>query len=144
MRNSDWRDRFNSFMQGRYGEDALSRFLLALALIFLLLDFFIRTPVFGILAGLTLIWVYYRMLSRDYDRRAAENRKFLELKEKVTSFFRGIRNGSWASPSGSTGTDPAFRIYRCPKCGQKIRIPRGHGKVEITCPRCRTRFRKRT
>lgn len=131
-------------MQGRYGEDALSRFLLALALIFLLLDFFIRTPVFGILAGLTLIWVYYRMLSRDYDRRAAENRKFLELKEKVTSFFRGIRNESWASPSGSTGTDPAFRIYRCPKCGQKIRIPRGHGKVEITCPRCRTRFRKRT
>ncbi len=131
-------------MQGRYGQDTLSRFLLVLSLIFLVLNFFIRTPVFGILAGLILIWVYYRMLSRDYDRRSAENRKFLELKERAASFFRGIRNGTTASPSGNTGSDPAFRIYRCPKCGQKIRIPRGHGKVEITCPKCRTRFRKRT
>ncbi len=126
-------------MQGRYGEDALSRFLLTVAMICLVLNIFIRTSVLGLIAALALVWVYYRMLSRDYDRRAAENRKFLELKDRVTAFF-SRSGGSAAGPAEDSG----FRIYRCPKCGQKIRIPRGHGKVEITCPKCRTIFRKRT
>lgn len=134
MRN--WRDRINEFMVGRYGEDALSRFLLVAALILLLLNFFVQMPAFGIFAGLILVWVYYRMLSKDTGRRAEENEKYLQLRDKVTGFFRGKGSSSSAADG--------YRIYRCPKCGQKIRIPKGHGMVEITCPRCRTRFRKRT
>jgi len=126
-------------MQGRYGEDQLSRFQLILALILLVLNFFVRASVFGILAALDLVWVYYRMLSRDYDRRSAENRKYLQMKDRVTDFFRGLKNGA-----GRSSAQSEYKIYRCPKCGQKIRIPRGHGMVEITCPKCRTRFRKRT
>lgn len=135
MRNSDWRERFRNFMQGRYGEDQLSRFSLVVVLILIVLNFFVRTSVFGIIGALLLVWVYYRMLSKDTYKRAEENRKYLEIRDRIQAFFR-------RSSSGSAQAD--FRIYRCPKCGQKIRIPKGHGMVEITCPKCRTRFRKRT
>lgn len=143
MKNSNWRERLQNFMQGRYGSDQLSRFLLILTLILLVLNFVSRSSVFGILAGVLLVWVYFRMLSRDVMRRRDENQKYLELKDKVTSFFQNFRiPGTSGKSSGSGQAD--FRIFRCPKCGQKIRIPRGHGTVEITCPKCRTRFRRRT
>lgn len=37
-----------------------------------------------------------------------------------------------------------YRYFSCPQCGQSVRIPRGHGKVEITCPKCSAVFQKRT
>ena len=128
MRNSNWRERFQNFMAGRYGQDELSHFLLVVTLIVI------------IIAGLLLVWVYVRMLSKDTARRAEENRRYLDVKDRVVSFFKGF--GSRGRHDSSAQAD--FRIYRCPKCGQKIRIPKGHGMVEITCPKCRTRFRKRT
>ena len=110
MRNSNWRERFQNFMEGRYGQDELSHFLLIVTLIVITA------------------------------RRAEENRRYLDVKDRVVSFFKGF--GSRSGHDSSAQAD--FRIYRCPKCGQKIRIPKGHGMVEITCPKCRTRFRKRT
>ena len=91
MKNSNWRERLQNFMQGRYGSDQLSRFLLMLTLILLVLNFVSRSSVFGILAGVLLVWVYFRMLSRDVMRRRDENQKYLELKDKVTSFFQNFR-----------------------------------------------------
>lgn len=143
MKNSDWRERLRNFMQGRYGSDQYSRFLLVVTLILLILNFVFRSSIFGILAAVTLVWVYYRMLSRDMMKRRNENQKYLELRDKVASFFRNFRiPGLSRNQAQSAQAD--FRIFRCPKCGQKIRIPKGHGMVEITCPKCRTRFRKRT
>lgn len=133
-------------MQGRYGEDQLSRLTLAVILTLLVLNFLVRSPLFEILAAGLLVWVFYRMLSRNFERRAAENRSYLRIKDQVLEAFRKLKGSLGAGGVGGplSGDQQDFRIYRCPKCGQKIRIPGGHGKVEITCPRCRTRFRKRT
>lgn len=132
----NWRDRFNRFMYGRYGQDEFSRFLLGVALALLVISLFVRGSVFGILVLLILVYVYFRMFSKNIQARYAENQKYLQIKDRFLGFFR--RNKNHAEDLKTN------HIYRCPKCGQKIRIPRGKGMVEITCPKCRTRFRKRS
>ena len=132
----NWRDRLNRFMYGRYGQDQFSRFLLAVCLVLLIISFFVRVPGLSILVLLLLGYVYFRMLSKNISARYAVNQKFLELKEKFLGFFR--------RGSGNVGRQGDNMIFRCPKCSQKIRIPCGKGMVEITCPKCRTKFRKRT
>ena len=132
----NWRDRLNRFMYGRYGQDQFSRFLLAVCLVLLIISFFVRVPGLSILVLLLLGYVYFRMLSKNISARYAENQKFLELKEKFLGFFR--------RGSGNVGRQGDNMIFRCPKCSQKIRIPCGKGMVEITCPKCRTKFRKRS
>ena len=132
----NWRDRLSRFMYGRYGQDQFSRFLLGVCLVLLILSFFIRIPGLGILILMLLGYVYFRMLSKNITSRSAENRKYLELKERFLRFFKG--------KPGRAQRQGDNMIFRCPKCSQKIRIPCGKGMVEITCPRCRTKFRKRT
>ena len=63
MRNSNWRERFQNFMAGRYGQDELSHFLLVVTLIVIIINFFTHSAFLGIIAGLLLVWVYVRMLS---------------------------------------------------------------------------------
>ena len=76
------------------------------------------------------------MFSRDYNRRYAENQKFLtwqnKVKYKVNNWKRGITDRK------------THHIYKCPSCGQKIRVPRGKGKIIVTCPKCRTEFQKKS
>ena len=132
----NWRDRFNQFMYGRYGQDEMGRFLLIVALVALILDLLFPPPGGGLVILLLLGYIYFRMFSRNVPARYAENQKFLQLRDKVTGFFRGSK--------GRSEDLKMNHIFRCPKCSQKIRIPRGKGMVEITCPKCGTRFRKRS
>lgn len=123
-------------MAGRYGQDDLGRFLSVLGLILLIIGIIFRLGLIITLPVLALLVIcYVRMFSRDYAKRYAENQKFLALKAKL--FHR-------SSDYRDQADRDANCIFRCPKCGQKIRVPRGKGKIEITCPRCHTRFRKRS
>ena len=29
-----------------------------------------------------------------------------------------------------------YRVFGCPGCSQLLRVPKGNGRIEITCPRC--------
>lgn len=130
------RDRFNRFMYGRYGQDELSRFLLMATLVLLVLEMLFHLRGAGLIILLLIGWIYFRMFSRNISARYAENQKYLQMKGKVLGFFRGKKNRADDLKQN--------HIYRCPKCSQKIRIPRGKGMIEITCPKCRTKFRKRS
>ena len=83
-----------------------------------------------------LVYCYSRMFSRDYNRRYAENQKFLtwqnKIKYKVNNWKRNLTDRK------------THHIYKCPSCGQKIRVPRGKGKIIVTCPKCRTEFQKKS
>lgn len=149
------RARFRQFMTGRYGSDNLSRFMLAIAFVCMFLNIFLgsKTWIFAVLVWLFLILVYLRMFSRNIQARYNENTRYLMLKEKVVGFFRG--KGSRGSSSQNTYQDTAqthgtyrsdaeHRIFRCPSCNQRVRVPRGRGKIEITCPRCGNHFKKRS
>ena len=133
---NNWRDKLYRFMQGRYGRiDELGRFLMYLLFGLLLVSFFVRSSIFSLLILLVLIYDYYRILSKDISARYQENQHYIQAREKVRT--------KWNKLTGSHG-DSTHRIYKCPTCGQKVRAPKGKGKISIHCPKCNCNFIKRT
>lgn len=130
------RRRLEQFMRGRYGTDEFSRFLLTFCLALLVLNLFARAEIVYLLALLVLGYCYFRMLSRNIAARSAENRKYL-------GYTDGIRR-SLGKMKRRISESKEYHIYKCPSCGQKIRIPRGKGKIRITCPKCRNEFDKKS
>lgn len=130
------RDKIMRFMQGRYGMDNFSRFLLAVGVVCLFLSSLFRVKVLNYVCWILLIYLYFRMFSKNVQKRCTENLAYERAKAKVkASFQEGLRVLRQAK---------THRIFKCPQCEQKIRVPRGKGKIEITCPKCRHRFIKRT
>jgi DNA-directed RNA polymerase subunit RPC12/RpoP len=141
------RYRFALFMQGRYGTDQLSRFLSVVVIILLAAEWianhFLAFPgmllfvrIAGILNAVLLFAIYFRTFSRNIPRRYAENQKFLGLKEKMSTFFGNSRTNA--------NHRIEYHIYKCPQCSQKIRIPRGKGRIMVRCPKCGTEFMKQS
>lgn len=130
------RDRFQQFMTGRYGSDEFSRFMLIAALIFMVLSMFTRGSLFYLLAMVLLIYCYFRMLSRNTYKRYAENEKYLEIKNNITGFFQREKDHA--------GQRKDYRFFKCPNCKQKVRVPKGKGKIKIHCPKCHTDFIKKS
>ena len=117
-----------NFMSGRYGMDKLNMALLWAGVISSLLSAIVRVSPFNLIFwalsyGLMILAII-RMLSRNTYKRYQENRKFLQ-------FFERIR-------------DREHRYYDCPRCRQQVRVPKGKGKVNITCSKCGTRFQGKT
>ena len=123
-------------MAGRYGTDALNQFLSILAIVLLLLAPVTGVGLFTWLGAAALVYCYFRTFSRNISRRTEENYKFYNLKERVAGKFRGVKR-RWDDRK-------TYRYYRCPKCRQMLRVPRGRGRIEISCPRCGTQFIKKS
>ena len=125
-----------NFLYGRHGSDALSFALMILFIILSILGQLLRWPVLYFLAYIPLILCFYRMLSRNHERRYRENEAFLK-------FWRPI--GRWFSVRKNRAMDSkTHRYYKCPQCKQTLRVPRGKGKIEISCPKCGKTFVKKT
>ncbi len=133
---SRFRQKVMQFMQGRYGADQFSRFLIYLSLILLVITLFCRNNFIYYIAVIVLFYSYFRMLSRNISRRYAENQKYLSLRYKVVGRFNWIRLRIKDSKT--------HRIFKCPSCSQKIRVPKGKGRISIKCPKCRIEFIKKT
>jgi hypothetical protein len=69
-------------------------------------------------------WAIFRSFSRQTYKRYQENRRFLMLVDRIK--------------------DRRNRYFECPRCRQIVRVPRGKGKIAITCPKCKERFIKKT
>ena len=143
------RNRFQQFMYGRYGMDQLNRFLSTVALIILVVS--IRRPIVEIVALALLFWCYYRMFSKNISKRAAENQKYMNFRYRAVCFFKKGRTGGSASFAQKQAQRKAhheqkkiYRFFACPNCAQKVRVPKGKGKICITCPKCHTEFVKRS
>lgn len=129
------REKFQKFMTGRYGVDAFSRFLLAVVLICWVLNIIIGgSTILHSWAWLLIIYTYYRMFSRNITKRYQENVKYMEIKNKILSKLKINKS--------QMQQHKTHHIYKCPTCKQKIRIPRGKGRICITCPKCKNEFTK--
>lgn len=117
---------FRHFMMGRYGTDKLNMCLLWSAVIIMVISLFFpkASGVLTLVYYGLMFWALYRTFSRNTYKRYQENRKFLSILDRVK--------------------DRQHRYFPCPKCRQTVRVPRGKGKIAITCPKCREKFIKKT
>lgn len=118
-----------SFMTGRYGTDKLNMVILVAGLIACILAMFLRSLpwinlLLVLLSYILMGWAIFRSLSRNTYKRYQENRRYLMFLQK------------WK--------DREHRYYRCPRCHQTVRVPRGKGKISISCPKCREKFIRKT
>lgn len=133
------RARLEKLMMGRNGADALNRFLSIVLLVLLLVGLFFRGRVAAALSGVDLallIYIYFRMFSRNIYQRQRENGAYLRLRYRVTSGMRGMID-RWHQRKD-------FRFFKCPSCRTRLRVPRGKGKINIVCRKCGTSFQRRT
>ena len=116
------------FMYGRNGHDRLNMALLVTGLALCIICIFVRSAVWDLLLTLAsyglLIWALVRCFSKNTFKRYQENRRFLLMIDRIK--------------------DRDNRYFSCPKCRQTVRVPRGKGKISITCPRCKEKFIKKT
>ena len=130
------KERMQRFMAGRYGNDQLNQFIFIVAIISMVLEIITRQSLFYTLTLVLLILAYVRVFSRNINKRYEENMKFLQKKDAILNKFR--KQKYYAAQRRN------FHIYTCPQCKQKIRIPKGKGKISITWPKCRTSFIKKS
>ena len=116
------------FFAGRYGHDKLNMVILFAGLALCIIGMFVRNVAVDLLLTLgsyaLLIWSMTRCLSRNTYKRYQENRRFVLMIDRIK--------------------DKNNRYFSCPKCKQTVRVPRGKGKIAITCPKCREKFIKKT
>ena len=119
---------FSRFMMGRYGTDKLNTAILLTGVVMCLVTLFTKNAFLDMLLTLLayglMFWAIFRSFSRNTYKRYQENRKYLQLMDRVK--------------------DRQHRYFNCPRCRQVVRVPRGKGKIAITCPKCREKFIKKT
>ena len=116
------------FMEGRYGTDKLNMAILGVGVVLAVITILVTNPVVDMSLMLIsyglVIWATWRAFSRQTYKRYQENRRFLMFIDRVK--------------------DRQHRYFECPRCRQIVRVPRGKGKIAITCPKCKEKFIKKT
>lgn len=144
------RYKMSQFMQGRYGVDQLNRFLSIVCLVLIVLEMFTRSRIVWYLTLAVIILMYFRMFSRNISKRYQEGQKFDAFAVKAKGWWQGVwwkvthLREYMAQRSAERAHNKGFHIYKCPRCSQKIRIPKGKGHIMVTCPKCRFEFHKKS
>ena len=127
-------------MVGRYGVDQLTNAMLVLSMVLLVVALFfgnsIVNTILWTLAVLLLVAGYYRIFSKKTSQRYQENQKYLRLRNRITGRFRSMKE--------RLKQRKTHRFFKCPQCGVTVRVPKGKGKINITCPKCKTAFVRNT
>ena len=74
----------------------------------------------------------FRMFSKNTAARYKENVAYLKVKNRVVGWYANLRRRIRESKT--------HRFYKCPTCKTTVRVPKGKGKIRITCPKCGASF----
>ena len=125
-----------NFMTGRYGPDHLNVAMIVFSLVLSLLNAVLAFRPITYFSYVILALVLFRMLSRNIPRRRAENDRFIRYWWPVrTKALRAAANIKHRK---------TFRFLKCPSCDNTLRVPKGKGRLQITCPKCGERFIRKT
>lgn len=123
-------------LYGRNGLDSFAKTVYITAVVLMLINIVANSKVLSLISAVFLGYAIFRMFSRNIPKRYAENQLFLE-KTRIPRKYLGIIPMQWRDRK-------VARYYVCSKCHQQIRVPKGKGKIEISCPKCRNSFIRRT
>ena len=125
-------NKLQRYMQGRYGPDELYKFMLIICLIIIIVNMFVNSIALRVIELIIFTLALYRFLSKKKSRRSKENKIYLNIKDKIKSFFRYQKKKY---------KDRNTHMYKkCPNCKQKIRLPLKKGKHTVKCPSCSEKF----
>lgn len=123
-------------MRGRYGVDQLNFFLLILGIIILVLTTMFQWPYVYWVSIFLIVLCYFRMFSRNTYKRSGENTKYLKLIYPMKMRISSIKK--------RTKDRKTHKYFKCPNCKQELRVPKGKGNITITCPKCQTKFDRKS
>lgn len=129
------RNALQRFMYGRYGNDPLNLFLMGLYLVLYLVFSFVRVQILYWITMALILFALFRSLSKNLPKRREENAKFMQLAGPVIKWYRLKR---------TVRKDKEHRYFKCPNCGQQLRVPRGKGKITVTCRGCGASFQEKS
>jgi len=141
------------FQQMRRGIDELNRAMLIAALALSLIGMLVSRTVgwlrvvLSLLSGALLVLIILRMFSKNFNKRYQENMKYLTYETAVKNWFRRTfrakNAGGYSAPrakkAGKAPTWAEMKQYKyliCPQCAQRLRVPRGKGRIRVTCTNC--------
>ena len=128
------KERIAKFMVGRNGNDELNMFLFGICAFLLILGMFIsslRSVLYFISLAL-LVYIYFRMFSKNRYKRSDENARFLRARFKLFGYLKSIKE-RWVQRKD-------YKFFTCPSCKAVLRVPKGHGKIKIVCRKCGNTF----
>ena len=132
---NNFQQKLRTLLQGRYGVDQLTVALMLLGCLITLILSFLSVRYYRLIGLLPMILALLRVLSRNTEKRRAENDRFLRVWEPLKQKL---------SVKAQRAQDKDHRYYACPTCKKTLRVPKNRGKIEITCPHCGRKFKKRT
>lgn len=121
------KDRLTNFLRGRYGPDALTKFLMYFAIIILMLYYVTKIEALSIISLAILLIANFRIFSKNIEKRSKENTRFLNLVKKITNPFLKFLNKD-------------YKYFTCEFCKQDLRVPKGKGKINVKCPKCGKKY----
>ncbi len=122
-------------MYGRYGSDQLSIFLLVTYFVLYLISAITGLGFIYYISLAMIIYSLFRSMSRNIEKRRQENVQFLKLAGPALQ---------WRKMRSTIRRDKEHRYFRCPNCKQYLRVPKGKGKLSITCRSCGTSFEEKS
>mgnify|MGYP003289248064 CR=1 FL=1 len=129
------RNAIQRFMYGRYGTDQFGQFLFGTAVVLTILNLLLHSSLLLLLADVVIFYALFRMLSRNTYKRREENAKFLKKANPAIK---------WLRMQQTIRKDKDHRYFKCPNCSQYLRVPRGKGKIPVTCRSCGASFQEKS
>lgn len=125
-----------NLFKGRNGPDQLSQFVLSIAFFIAILNLFLRSNILSLIILVMMIYIFFRMFSKQTYKRRQENIRFAQ---KMYPYQ--MKLVKYAARQADKKT---HKYFKCPNCKQTLRVPRGHGEITITCPKCHHQFDRKS
>lgn len=132
MANQDWQRKAADWMRGRRGPDDIAVFCTNLAVILVVINLFARVSWLSWIALALLAYSIFRIQSKNLGPRAKENEAFLKALGPARPWIQ--------NPKAAFAETKQYKHVKCSSCGQRVRVPRGKGKLRVTCPKCKQKF----
>lgn len=129
------RSKLQQFMMGRNGGDQFSLALLGVAIVCNLLSSLFDLGIFYWISLVCMGYALFRIFSRNVTKRRGENARFLAKVRPLKRRFSSAR---------ARFQDKEHRYFRCPNCKQQMRVPRGKGRIQVTCRSCGATFEEKS